>query len=135
MSIERPTSKRPGGPIALNSRMLRIIALMVHGHPHDPSRTPYGLYDAAHAVGYRRRAARELAMSPLFVEAYRRELDGRGNAGVIPTLEEVRREMELRQRKNVVRPAAEEIAASAKPAPLAPGYMIRLDAPETEGEA
>jgi hypothetical protein len=110
--------------------MLRMIALMVHGHPHDPSHTEYGLYDAAHAVGYRRRAARELAMSPLFVEAYRRELAGRGNAGVIPTLEEVHREMELRQRKNADRPTAEEIAASAKPAPLAPGYMIRLDAPE-----
>jgi hypothetical protein len=109
-----------------------MIELMVHGHPHDPSRTPYGLYDSAHAVGYRRRAARELAMSPLFVEAYRRELDGRGNAGVIPTLEEVRREMELRQRKNADRPTAEEIVAAAKPAPLAPGYMIRLDAPETE---
>jgi hypothetical protein len=37
--------------------------------------------------------------------------------------------------KNADRPTAEEIAASAKPAPLAPGYMIRLDAAETEGEA
>lgn len=127
MSIRRPTTKRLGGPIALNARMLRMIALMVHGHPHDPSHTEYGLYDAAHAVGYRRRAARELAMSPLFVEAYRREFDGRGNAGVIPTLEEIRREMELLQRKDADRPTAEEIAAAALPAPLAPGWIIKLD--------
>ena len=48
----------------LNARMLRMIDLMTRGHPHDPSGTPYGLYDAAHSVGYRRKAARELALVP-----------------------------------------------------------------------
>jgi hypothetical protein len=38
--------------------------------PDDPSRTPYGLYDAAAAVGYRRGAARELAKSEVFVATY-----------------------------------------------------------------
>lgn len=74
----------------LNSRMLRMIALMTEGHPDDPSRTPYGLYDAAAAVGYHRRAARALAMAPIFVEAYRHAYAGKSNASAIPTLEQVR---------------------------------------------
>jgi hypothetical protein len=115
--------------------MLRMIHLMVHGNERDPSRTRYGLFDAAHAVGYHRRAARALAMSPLFYEAHQRELDGRGNAGVVPTLEEIRREIELRQRKKTDRPTAEAIAAAAQPAPLALGYVIRLDTAEPEDEA
>jgi hypothetical protein len=118
-------------PIVLNSRMLRMIFLMCRGNERDPSRTPYDLYSAAAAVGYRRKAARELAMSPAFVEAYQRELDGRGNAGVIPTLDEIQA-MERRRRDKSARPTAEAIAAAAQPAPLAPGYLIRLT---PEGDA
>jgi len=50
--------------------MLTMIHLMVHGHPSDSTHTLYGLYDAAKAVGYRRKAARHLAGSELFAEAY-----------------------------------------------------------------
>jgi hypothetical protein len=116
----------PGGPIVLNSRMLRMIHLLVHGNERDPSHTPYGIYDAAHAVGYRRTAARALAMSPVFYEAYQRELDGRGNAGIVPTLEEIRHELELRRRKKAHLPPPATIAATAHPAPLVPGFVIRL---------
>ena len=45
--------------MALNSRMRRMIDLMVFGHPDDPSGTQYDIYDAATAVGYRRRSARD----------------------------------------------------------------------------
>jgi len=81
----RPTHKRVGGPVVLNSRMLRMIDLMVKGHPDDPSRTPYGLYDAAAAVGYQRRAARALAGTPIFVEAYWRVYRGESSASAVPT--------------------------------------------------
>jgi hypothetical protein len=47
-----------------------MISMMVEGHPDDPSHTQFGLYDAAAAVVYRRRAARELAKSEIFVAAY-----------------------------------------------------------------
>jgi hypothetical protein len=80
----------PGGPIKLNARMLRMIDLMVNGHPDDPSRTQYGLYDAAAAVGYYRRAARALAQSPLFVRAYNAARAGRNIQPSCPTLEQVR---------------------------------------------
>ncbi len=63
---------------------------MTEGHPDDPSRTPYGLYDAAAAVGYHRRAARALAMASVFAEAYWRAYAGKSNASAIPTLEQVR---------------------------------------------
>jgi hypothetical protein len=112
--------------------MLRMIWLMVRGHPDDPSRTPYGIYEAAAAVGYRRRAARELAISPAFFEAYQRELAGRGNAGVIPTLEQVRREMQLRQgdRQRGAGPPK-----APPPAAITPGYVIRPRAPKPDAEA
>jgi hypothetical protein len=66
----RSPTKRDGGPVKLNARMVRMISLMIDGHPDDPSHTPYGLYDAAESVGYRRRAARELAKSLVFIEAH-----------------------------------------------------------------
>ena len=78
-----------------------MIELMVNGHPDDPSRTPYGLYDSAAAVGYHRRAARALAEAPIFVEAYWRAYAGKSNASAIPTLEQVREEMARRRRRRV----------------------------------
>ncbi|MEJ0094156.1 MAG: hypothetical protein WDN46_12180 [Methylocella sp.] len=71
----RPTRKRVGGPVALNARMVKMISLMIDGHSDDRSHTPYGLYDAAEAVGYRRKAARELTKSPVFIEAYNAAFD------------------------------------------------------------
>lgn len=73
-----------------------MIELQVEGHPDDPSRTAYGLYDAAAAVGYHRRAPRALARSPLFLAAYQTAIDAHiGIAGksiwsLCPTIEEVR---------------------------------------------
>jgi hypothetical protein len=111
-----------------------MISLLVHGSPVDRTKTPWGIYEAAYAVGFSRRAARELAMSPEFLAAYEREKAGIGNAGLVPSLEDVRREMQRRRRDKSARPSPEEIAATAKPAPLAPGYVIHLDAPEPEDE-
>jgi hypothetical protein len=84
--------------------MIRMIDLMVAGHPDDPSHTPYGLYDAAAAVGYRRRAARALAEAPVFAEAYWRAYRGESNASAIPTLEQVRQELALQWRRRRVKP-------------------------------
>ncbi len=89
-AAEAKSRKHPGGPIKLNARMLRMIDLMVNGHSDDPGRTPYGLYDAAAAVGYHRRAARALAQSPLFVGAYEAARAGRNIQTACPTLEQVR---------------------------------------------
>jgi hypothetical protein len=92
----KPTHKYVGGPVALNARMIRMILLMINGHPDDPSRTQYGLYDAAAAVGYHRRAARALAMAPVFMEAYWTVYRGESNAGKVPTIEEVREQIARR---------------------------------------
>jgi hypothetical protein len=56
--------------MALNPRMRRMIDLMVFGHPDDPSGTQYTIYDAATAVGYRRKSARDFQASPLFQSVY-----------------------------------------------------------------
>jgi hypothetical protein len=86
----RPTHKYVGGPVVLNARMVRMVGLMIHGHPDDPSHTRYSIYDAATAVGYHRRAARALAMSQVFVDAYQRAAQGQSLADEIPSLERVR---------------------------------------------
>lgn len=95
----RQTRKHIGGPIVLNRRMLRMIDLMVQGHPDDPSRTPYGLYDAAAAVGYQRRAARALIQSALFLDAYYKALGAQNVQHLCPTLEQVREIAEESERK------------------------------------
>jgi hypothetical protein len=77
--------KHPGGPVKLNARMLRMIDLMANGHPDDPGRTRYGLYDAATAVGYYRRAAKALAQSPVFLNAYYAACAGRNIQSLCPT--------------------------------------------------
>jgi len=105
--------------------MIRMIALMIEGHPHDPSRTPFGLYDAAAAVGYRRRAARELAMAPVFVEAYRRAAAGKSNANEVPTLEQVQHEIARQRRSRIKAPGTAAPSAPAKK-PTVPGYVIKL---------
>jgi hypothetical protein len=51
-----------------------MIDLMVFGHPDDPSGCQYDIYDAAAAVGYRRKAARDLQASPLFQGVYMKAL-------------------------------------------------------------
>jgi hypothetical protein len=56
----RMTRKLVGGPTRLNSRMLRMIQLMVYGDEDDPEHTPYDVADAAKAVGYQARAGRAL---------------------------------------------------------------------------
>jgi hypothetical protein len=71
----RITRKLVGGPPRLNSRMLRMIQLMVYGHEDDPERTPYEVADAAKAVGYRARAGRALLNAPIFGAALAREVE------------------------------------------------------------
>jgi hypothetical protein len=107
--------------------MLRMIALMIEGHPDDPSGTRYGLYDAAAAVGYRRRAARALAMAPVFTQAYWRAHAGETTTSEVPTLGQVREEIarQGRSRKN----APNNNNTGARYAPDAiPGYVVKLAA-------
>jgi hypothetical protein len=87
------TRRREGGPELLNPRMRRMVDLMVFGHPDDPSGTQYDIYDAAAAVGYRRKAARDLQASPLFQGAYMKALAALRNgehAKSIKTIAEIR---------------------------------------------
>jgi hypothetical protein len=71
----RLTRKLVGGPERLNTRMLRMIELMVYGHEDDPERTPYDVADAAQSVGYRTRAGRMLLATPIFSAALAKEID------------------------------------------------------------
>ena len=87
------TRRREGGPELLNPRMRRMVELMVFGHPDDPSGTQYDIYDAAAAVGYRRKAARDLQASPLFQGVYMKALAALRNgefARSIKTISEIR---------------------------------------------
>jgi hypothetical protein len=87
------TRRREGGPELLNPRMRRMVELMVFGHPDDPSGTQYDIYDAAAAVGYRRKAARDLQASPIFQAAYMKALAALRNgefAKSIKTIAEIR---------------------------------------------
>jgi hypothetical protein len=87
------TRRREGGPELLNPRMRRMVELMVFGHPDDPSGTQYDIYDAAAAVGYRRKAARDLQASPIFQAAYMKALAALRNgefARSIKTIAEIR---------------------------------------------
>jgi hypothetical protein len=68
-------------PIAFTARMKAMIDYMVHGNPNDSTSTPYTLYEAAKAVGYARKAARHIATSPPFVEAYHNTLR---DVGIMP---------------------------------------------------
>jgi hypothetical protein len=97
--------------------MLRMVNLMVAGHDWDPSHTPLDLYAAAAAVGYRRKAARHLSTSPLFVAAYEAAKAGASIAHNAPTLPEVAREVQ-RQAKD----------RGTRAAKAAAGYVIRLPA-------
>ena len=144
----RPSTKRDGGPVKLNARMVRMISLMIDGHPDDPSHTPYGLYDAAASVGYRRRAARGLAKSVVFIEAHNAAVDAAMSnnpaPNPCPSLETVRMEESWRAKCNRIREPeieAEQRARQLKheldelrakhPEPVAfvpagnPGYIIR----------
>jgi hypothetical protein len=100
----RPTRKRVGGPVVLNARMVRMIDLMINGHADDPSHTPYGLYDAAANVGYRRMAARGLAKGPVFVDAYNAAVAAWSRdyppPNPCPSLADVREQMVWRQLHN-----------------------------------
>jgi hypothetical protein len=87
------TRRREGGPMALNPRMRRMIDLMVFGHPDDPSGTQYDIYDAAAAVGYHRKSARDFQASPLFQAVYMKALAALRNgefAKSIKTIAEIR---------------------------------------------
>ena len=106
-------SKLVRGPEKLTARMAQMIALMVLGHPEDSMHTPYGIYDAARAVGYRMKAARHLTRSPVMRAAYEAACLNRSIAGMVPTFDEVRREVEHRDQDRDTRAAA-------------PGYVIRI---------
>ena len=144
----RPSTKRDGGPVKLNARMVRMISLMIDGHPDDPSHTQFGLYDAAESVGYRRRAARELAKSPVFIEAFNAAIiaaqGGEPAPNPCPSLETVRveeawrakcnrileRQIEAERRARQLKHELDELRAR-HPEPVAfvpvgnPGYVIR----------
>jgi hypothetical protein len=131
----RATRRLIGGPRALNAQMVRMIGLMIHGHDWDPSKTPLGIYDAAAAVGYRRKAARHLARSRLFREAYRLARDGASNRHLVPTFDEVHRDVQRQDRDREVRAAPVEPKPAARPLAPAAGYVIRFRPVDTGATA
>lgn len=121
--------------------MLRMIDLMAHGHLDHSSGTQYSVSDAAAAVGYRKKAARELVKSPVFMNALNKELHAlRSNeaARSIKTLIEIRDEKgENRAADRKVRLQAAQVLlgeGDGKQGPsvtvnvqtLSPGYVIDL---------
>jgi hypothetical protein len=101
-----PTCRLDGGPLRLNRRMERMIDLMIEGDPMEEPQEPLDLYSAAKAAGYLRKAARELAMSPVFAEAYNAKLKAASRKETLPvlcpSLELVREQMRHRQEMNAV---------------------------------
>ncbi len=101
-----PTRRIDNEPMRLNRRMERMIDLMIEGDPTEEPQEPLDLYAAARAVGYQRKAARELANSPAFVEAYNTKLKAASRKEMLPvlcpSLELVREQMRHRQEMNAV---------------------------------
>jgi hypothetical protein len=147
------TRRREGGPMALNPRMRRMIDLMVFGHPDDPSGTQYDIYDAAAAVGYHRKSARDFQASPLFQAVYMKALAALRNgefAKSIKTIAEIRDELgDNKAADRKVRLQAcqallgegsggADVAVNVRQA-VVPGYVIRLNneprRPVIEGRA
>lgn len=119
VTVNGPTKRRVGGPIALNSRMLAMIRLMVHGD--ENSRVPFDPFEAGRIVGYRRAAVRHLATAPAFMKAYEAAKVGKPPA-LVPTLEEIAREEERRGKDR-----------SARATKATAGYVIRLPASRDPG--
>jgi hypothetical protein len=121
----QPTRRLVNGPDVLNSRMRRMIELMVWGHPDDPSGTPYTVFDAARAVGYRMKAARHLSRSPVFCDALNiasARFEETGVRSAIPTLDDLDPDPDLGARRL-------PFVAPRRPDPPAPGYVIKAPAP------
>jgi hypothetical protein len=101
-----PTRRLDGGPLRLNRRMERMIDLMIEGDRMEELQEPLDLYSAAKAVGYQRKAARELANSPAFVEAYNTKLKAASRKETMPVLcpsfELVREQTRHRQEMNAL---------------------------------
>ncbi len=115
-----PTRKRVGGPRTLTAQMTRMIALMVSGHDWDPSHTPLDIYSAAAAVGYRRKAARHLSVSPIFVDALKAAQAGASIAHHTPSLAEVAREAQHILDDRAIRHRVPQTAQEPPPAVAAP---------------
>jgi hypothetical protein len=98
------STRRPGGPAQLSPRMVKLVGLMTGRAPGFPQ--PVEPLEAAVLVGYRKRALRSLAASPLFVNAFRAAKEGRPD--VPPTFESLIRQIELRERDRVARDAARQ---------------------------
>jgi hypothetical protein len=139
------TRRREGGPMALNPRMRRMIDLMVFGHPDDPSGTQYDIYDAAAAVGYHRKSARDFQASPLFQAVYLKALAALRNGEFAKSIKTI---AEIRDERGENKAADRKVRLQACQALLAegngstdftvnvgpgqavtPGYVIRLSKP------
>lgn len=143
------TRRREGGPELLNPRMRRMIDLMVFGHPDDPSGCQYDIYDAAAAVGYRRKAARDLQASPLFQGVYMKALAALRNgeyAKSIRTIAQIRDDLgdnKAADRKVRLQACQALLGEGDGGADVAvnvgrgqvvtPGYVIRLSKPAAKG--
>jgi hypothetical protein len=66
-----------------------MIRLLVEGLEDDPNKSPLDVWSAAAAVGYRRKAARRLSVTPEFVAAYQAARAGKNLPPAGPTLENV----------------------------------------------
>lgn len=139
--------------------MERMIDLLIEGASDDPSHEPLGLYQAAKAVGYQRKAARELAISRVFTEAYyakKKAFDNNQPQPILcPSLEVVRLQMEhhrqmnkllqeLRDTQQKLDDTRREMVEPYKHCPKNPkppksedgvGYAIRLDPQEAKTDA
>jgi hypothetical protein len=80
-----------------------MIRLLVEGLEDDPNKSPLDVWSAAAAVGYRRKAARRLSVTPAFVVAYQAARAGKSLAPQGPTLEDVAREVRRLELARAVR--------------------------------
>jgi hypothetical protein len=121
-----PATGPTGKLVRLNSRMLRMIDLMVNGVDSDPSHPPLDPFEAGRCVGYKRGSVRWLALSPAFVAAY--EGAKRGRPVHVPQINDIVAEQRAIAADREARwPGlqAAQASPSAPSAPLPPPYLRR----------
>ena len=123
----RVTRQRAGGPIAFTTRMARMVDLIVNGMVISGARVPCDPFEAGRLVGYQRRAVRRLAASPVIIAAYEAARVGANPANLLPTFDELRREVQRRDNDSA--------AVCPSPRPASGGYVIQLRGRNQEAAA
>jgi hypothetical protein len=160
ITVERPRLAPPPSQFSeLSEDYQIIIGLMVHGLDeagdiggrHIEAGVPLTLEEAAKAVGVRLRRAREIAVSEIFMAALNKEVaalrnserpknllvakqirDDEGDGSAATKTARLKAIAAIEGRENAGTTVNVQVNNQTA---ISPGYVIRLDGPETEDEA